>query len=208
MVITIQNKQYNLPLAWEEVTVEQFVRFSKIEKEDLLTVAGAFLGIDVETLKQLPVKDFDLLDYSLQWLAEPIKLSELEDYLVVNGEPYFIPKDLNQLCFGQILEIEGALKVEGNNYSPECFADVLGIFLVDIKDGYSTDKAKELAVKISQTPIVDVMPVVSFFSKALESYSKKRQSGFKANQPKAKKRQGWNGLQSLGRFLKLSYSKN
>lgn len=174
MTITINEKEYHLPLSWGEVTLEQYVRLYEVAKTEagFTGLLAALLGLTEHELNNAPASAVNPeLAIKLSWLVDsPPQIENKPSYLVLEERIFAIPENFNELLYGQILALQLliAANSNGETINPACFAKVLAIVLCTNTDGEYTDKkADKLEPHCARLPFIQAMPLVNFFLSSL-----------------------------------------
>lgn len=137
--ITFQDKEYNVPTSWDEVTLKQQVEVSKVAKEQkhikqIALVAG-YTGIDIDVLKKTNIKELQPLFKHIEFVSQPINEEPIERF-THNGVEYSVTPTLLKSQFQDFISLENIVKeFEEREYE----ALPIMIAILAKKDGESLD---------------------------------------------------------------------
>ena len=160
--LEINGKRYDLPESLDDIRFSDYVGiFQGISGkdddavEDKISVISKVLREDRETVETLPLEAFNIIFSELCWLFDEPG-TKASDSITIDGWTYTITP-IEKWPLRKYIESEEAAKGGDSNYTT-----LLATILTD-NDGYNTEKAKELAVKLSETPASKVAPLIAFF---------------------------------------------
>lgn len=160
--VEINGKTYDLPSSYGEIQFKRYVEiFQGISGkaddtvEDKIKVIAKLLGEERETVEQLPLEVFNMLFDAIAWLFVPGE-EKPRDSVSIDGWTYTITP-IEKWPLRKYIESEEAAKGGDSNYTT-----LLATILTD-NANYTTEKAKELATKIGETPTSDMLPLLAFF---------------------------------------------
>jgi len=147
------NKRRELIPAANELTVNQYSRFMRLENQDIINYLSIALNVNYKTAFNLKVKNLDKL------LA---RIGTIEDYSKISPKKYILDYDVKKIStVGQRFVIEES----GKNYEDEellCF--VLAVALIGEPD---INKIEDLKKKLMSMPYIEVLPTAFFLRKKL-----------------------------------------
>lgn len=130
-------KQFEIPTEWNEVTVGQFEKLANVEKNKnvikyLSSVICALSGITEDEFFMIPADKFEDMLEVLEFLSKPIVDNDI-DFIVIDGEEYWLKKNFEQMNMGEIISIETL--TEGITNIDTAISKLLCIFLRKKVDG-------------------------------------------------------------------------
>lgn len=183
--IKINDKEYNLPENWKEITMKTYCHmFYKLEEttskmsdeeKQVITIRNEakiisrLLGENDDFCLTLPVEVFNKIRNEIQFVYE---ISDFLDskifYLNIDGKKYFMPAP-NEMSLRQYIDADIIMKDDNKNQ----FIELLACLLLPVgKDGkYEYDgKYQDLVPKISEMSAEDGLPFIyTFFKKKIIS---------------------------------------
>ncbi len=171
--ILLNQQLINVPLSWNELTLEQYTRMysATLNGNDTLAPIAALLSINKEVLESLPEEKLSgILLKNLLWLnTMPVLTAENKPaYLLIGDVLQAVPQSFEQLKFGQVLLFQSVLSEhtdkETGTLHPKAYARLLAIVFSAQNDEPLNDKQMdELEAQLNQTPFTEAMPVLNFF---------------------------------------------
>lgn len=160
--IEINGKEYTLPATLDDIKFSEYVGIfqgisGKEEDtvDDKIQVVGRVLKEDRAFVESLPLAAFNLLFEKLAFLfKEPVE--KASDSVILGGKTYTITP-IEKWPFRKYIEAEECVKGGDKNY-----VQLLSIILTD-NQGYTSDKARELARNIKDAKATDLIPLLAFF---------------------------------------------
>jgi hypothetical protein len=112
----LNNKEYNIPNCWEDMTLGDYIRIMKLEeKKDDYLVPELYLIKMIETLTNISNDELDDMDIdcvediiknmNLGFLGTEPKWEHIK-HINIDGVEYVFPKDLNKLKMGEVISIK------------------------------------------------------------------------------------------------------
>lgn len=173
VTITIDDeiKDYELPESWDEITLDEFIRLFSIDRTDLnplqlaIKTIEVLVGINEEILLMMNSNDFELIAKELEFTTKDVSPTQV-DFVVIDGEEYWIKKEYNQLTMGEVISIETIL--EGADFNIFKVMDkLLCVFLRKKKENGKLETFKgefmERAPMFRQVPVSQIYNVFNFF---------------------------------------------
>jgi len=177
MILEIEGKEWNVPGNWNEVSLEQFEKITKLAtalgeyKSDIdysIDMFSVITGAPREDLLKMTRAGFESLSKLLQWAEEEIIPSD-KDLFVIEGEEWGVLKNLDLLKMGESVSLELVIK---ESTPDTILTNILPILIRPIKivDGKKKlsdfkaedyEETKELFRK--NLTISDVISLRSFF---------------------------------------------
>jgi hypothetical protein len=171
--ILLNQQLINVPLSWNELTLEQYTRMysATLNGNDTLAPIAALLSINKQVLESLPEEKLSaLLLKNLLWLnTMPLLTAETKPtYLLIGDVLHAVPQSFEQLKFGQVLLFQSVLSEhtdkETGTLHPKSYTRLLAIVFSAHNDEPLNDKQMdELEAQLNQTPFTEAMPVLNFF---------------------------------------------
>lgn len=165
-----QTKTFNFPENWDEVTVKQFCKLSKLHSNEnqlmgAVNMISAISDIDTGILFDMDVDDFRNLASTASFITQEVTRTDTE-FIEINGEKYFLYTDFNKLTTGEVITVETLIDGSGGDlYS--VMGDILCVFLrKKNEDGtfekFNTNmlKRKEMFLEL---PISQIYHIFAFF---------------------------------------------
>lgn len=198
-----KNYNINMPLSWEEITLETFQEISKLydneKKPTIIDILSILTNIKKEELEQYPVEVLNTIIQQAQYI-QSTPTNEVKNEIIIDGEKYFINYE-NELRFKEFVDSQTLL--EGNNRD---YASLLGILCRKQGELYTDEYiAKEFDKRVemfNKQPITNILPVVNFFLNywvVLEKTSKESLTTIKEAANKY--------LEHIGNFLRSGIGK-
>jgi len=116
--IQFNNKKYQCPVSWADVTLRMQMEVSTIANEQqyikTLGILAGYTSIPVEELKQAKIQDLKRVMQHLDFISEPIP-SEPVMAFSFNGHDYIIPPNILEQEFQDYVAIQTAIAEHGDN---------------------------------------------------------------------------------------------
>jgi len=204
--LKIDNKDYQLPLDWEELSLKSYSALRKLpDTADAVTVAACLLGIDVDTLNNADLANFHLtIGVNLGWLSRLPKFEKPEavDY---KDKVLNIPLGFESLKFGQKIAFQqlAITNTSGVEVNPDCYARLLAIaFCFEAFGSYSDKGVDELEQWFNDYSITSAKPLIDFFLNGLLKSSNVKPTISAASQSPKRLQQVLKGLKNMVRTRK------
>jgi hypothetical protein len=200
--LKISGNDYQLPLDWAEVTLEQFDRVRILgDKADAIDLAAALLGIDVVTLKNADLANFHLtIGVNLGWIGRAIPFDK-PDVIDYDGKVLNIPKGFDNLTFGQKILFQNTAidnTVDGI-VNPSCYSKLLAIvFAKEVESPYTDKTIEQLTEWFNSYPIANAKPLIDFFLIGLLKSLKESKNILAASPMLMPRQRGLKGLLNIG----------
>lgn len=148
--IELNEKTYNIPSSWEELTCEAYTNLFEdyetgLERDDYEGLAlnkvrliSNLLDEDLEFVLDLPITVINRIEAELKFLSKAPNFSEDIKYIELDGDNYYIPSP-EDLLFGQMIDAEYYSRDEKDKFS---YLKTLCTLL--IKDGEKYDNNENL----------------------------------------------------------------
>lgn len=176
--LTIENKEYEIPSSFSELTLGEYCRIFynlasdtddiKIMQENQSKIISRMLGENDDFLLDKPVGLYTRLLQLTGYIYDLSGFKMRKDnvkYLDIDGVRYEI-KSPSEMSLRQYIDIDTTIKDEDN---AEKYVELLSIMLVRRGEEYNGDY-KELSKKVSKIPCDVALPIVfHFFLKGLAS---------------------------------------
>lgn len=121
--IKLNQKKYNIPQSWDEVTLAMQIKVSadteKIEIEELkqFAILSGYAGIPIEILKTAKLQDLQELFAAMAFIANPIEDKPIIEF-DFQGKHYYCGQNIVESEFQDFISIENALQnASGHTYT-------------------------------------------------------------------------------------------
>jgi len=168
-----ENKTYDIPTQWDDVTVDKFIEIVKLDEkkhindlEKVMELMNILTTIPKDDVELLPVESFMEIQNNFSFVKTDVD-KKMKDSIVIDGEEYFVKNDFNDLTMGESITIETLLKEADN---PMYILDkMLCLFLRKKKENGKLESFKTtfLTDRIDifrKAPITEVYNNLIFFS--------------------------------------------
>jgi hypothetical protein len=177
IIIDGEKKIINIPLSWDELTLEHYMKLSRVNKMNFeidferdMEVIGAFLGLERNDMELVDIDTFNEIVEDLKFLTEEPKDLDskgLKDYIEIDGEKWWIKKDFEKMTLGEKVSVDTLVKQNGGDY--EGIMDkILTLFLKKKLDNGELETFRtwhlERAEIFKRARFLDIRNVVVFFS--------------------------------------------
>lgn len=165
--INIDGEKYTLPTSYEEMKVKHLVAANINDKSDRLTIIANLIGYNPEKIKDiLSLSDLEKLTKATKFLDEKPKVRKNRP-IIINGQQYKHFEKIEQVTLGEWTDIEGAIKIAGDN-SGQAISKVISIILRPYNNGkiekYNSKKNKEREeLFLENLSALDAMQITAFF---------------------------------------------
>lgn len=154
----------NMPLSWEEITLEMFQEISKLydndKKPTITDILSVLTNIKKEDIENYPLEVIEVLISQAQYI-QSTPTNEVKNEIIIDGEKYFINYE-NELRFKEFVDAQTL--IESNNRD---YASLLAILCRKQGEMYTDDYiAKEFDKRVDmfkKQPITKILPIVNFF---------------------------------------------
>jgi len=171
LILEDEEKSFNLPTDWSEVSVEQFAQifsFNRDEKNAIeisVKILTIFMGISEDDLMAIDYHDFLNLIDNISFTNKEIE-GEPVEYVDINDERYYLKSDFSKLTMGEVISIEMIINSSnGNLFS--VMPQLLAIFLRKKKENGELEKFKSDFMNrqelFKSLNIKEVYPLFVFF---------------------------------------------
>lgn len=155
--IKIGDNDFEMASGWDEVSFNQFIELSKVQKDDTISNIVEYIhilsGVDVDTLMLVDMTD--LFNIPVAWLFEK---SEKKNEFVLNNEIYKVKEDLSQLSIAEYISLTNYIK------SVEDYDKLIAIILRKEDEKYDGTKIIEKAKLVrEQLKGSDIRIITDFF---------------------------------------------
>ena len=179
VTIDDEDKVFEMPENWDEVTVGDFMDLFNINREGLSQYQSAvetlkiFTKMPEELIYMMSMSDFEQLAKVLEFVTKDVD-GELAEYIELGGDKYYLKKDFSSLTMGEVISIETIVNDAGNNIF-KVVDKLLCIFLRKKKENGNLEAFKGdfmNRVELFRTaPIGKVYNIFSFFSDGVNSFT-------------------------------------
>jgi hypothetical protein len=168
-----EEKTYNIPSEWNEVTVGQAAdlndlsTFDGTEIEKIVKILTIFCpDIDTDDIFAMTPEQFNQIVEMIGFISNPVD-GDLADSIVLDGEEYFLKKDFTKLSMGEIISIDVIMKQTGGDIS-KALSKMLCIFLRKKKENGELETFKNKFMEREElfrsAKITDVNNLMLFFT--------------------------------------------
>ena len=158
-----------LPERWEEITVKQFMALETLSKP--LEIMAEVMGIDLTFIENTLTDLTPAMNRIIQiFNARPPGLEDRKPQgFGFQGKNVKLPRDLDLLMFGQLIQINELLGEDVNKH----LVKIMGIALQPVIDGEYIEANQEKYSSLIETlPIIEVFPELFFFAEKLRKYKR------------------------------------
>lgn len=194
MKVKFDGKKQSIPMSWDEVTWEQFMKLTTCITDG--DVIGLFLNIKPEKIRQARIENLESLLSCLAFLKQEMPIIVPKSIL-----GYAIPKDLNFETVGQFEDMKdicSKLPTNGEKLTAEhlgAYLEMVGVYAMPNYLDSTLEHRTEFANQFNNAPCTEVMAVGNFTVKRLTALINQQAKGFqKVNTQQSKFRlalRGW-----------------
>lgn len=166
--------KYKLCTRWEDVTLEQWSRYTQLTAEnknkeiDILTTLEIFSDIPREVIYQIPYDLFAKVISKMKWLNEEPNITP-SNKMKYKGDTYII-NIMEKLKVKEYLDLNTI--VENNKYDyPTIFALLCRKENEEYNDDFITNKFEERIEMMKELPVIKALPLISFFLHLWNEYA-------------------------------------
>lgn len=196
MKVQLNNKLYNLPEGWDDITLNQFKQLMQLKAEEgeevtyMLFFLSIVLDCPVFELEKVHIKSLEELNSKLNWIVTTKPKEELNQIVKIDGKKYYFNPKIDELGFGCFTFLQSKLE-NGFWQNPEEILSCLLLPIKEIKRDYSKynglnyrkypvristeefnlDKAIENSKVIGNVPINEVYSIANFFFLLLNQFT-------------------------------------
>lgn len=163
--IQFNNKKYDIPCDWNEVTLKMQMEVSKVSALQshvkMLGIIAGYTGIPVEELKTVPVKRVMDVMAGLEFMGTPIPTNKDLEW-EFEGNKYKVDKNLGEMQFQDFISIQTILAENQETYY-EALPIVVAVLCK--REGETLDdfNPMERAKIMERMPISVASSIASFF---------------------------------------------
>lgn len=158
-VIKVNGFEYNIPTSWQDVSIEMYQRFLKVEKGDVSAQLECLTGIDKELISQSNILALSPLLEVMSKLLETKPSEQLQLKFTHNGHEYEIMPN-ESLTFGQLVDWE-VIITKGNIM--DSLHLLIAIRTVKPTEKYTAELVNERADQFKSLPINIANGYAAFF---------------------------------------------
>ena len=159
-----KNYNINMPLSWEEVTLQMFQDLSKLYDNDnkptITDILAVLTNIEKKELEQYPTEIIETIIKQVQFIYNS-PTDKVENQIIIDKERYFINYE-DELRFKEFVDSQTLL--EGNNRD---YASLLAILCRKqgeiYNDEYIATQFNQRREMFLKQPITKILPIVTFF---------------------------------------------
>jgi hypothetical protein len=155
-----------IPETWEEVTVKQFMSLELAENP--IEILAGVMNVDLQFLQETRTDLSPVMVPLLELFNnKPPEFKAKASGFIFQGKKVTFPRDINNMMFGQVLQINQLLE-EGVNKN---LVKIAGIALQPVIDGEFKEENQERISRLFELlPILEVFPELFFFAQRLRKY--------------------------------------
>ncbi len=164
--IQLNSVSYQVPTSWDDVTVGDQIRISKIAQENTgltsqLQLIAGYANIPVSVIKKTHISKLPTLVKHLEFIQEPLEDEPIENFKF-KGDTYYLMPTLIEGEFQDFISLESAIK---NNEESNYKALPMMIAILAKKEGENLDSydLEERAEMFKDLPIQTANRISSFF---------------------------------------------
>lgn len=162
--------QWSTPRSWSDISLKMYSELERLEKkESLIDVIPILCDKTKDEVMALPTEFLDKIIGNLTWMQEPPKFGNPSPSVIIDKQEYRINTE-SKLKTGELLAVDVVLKNNEANY-----AAILAILCRKPNEKYDVrfeNEVLEDRIKFWESKsILDVMPLVLFFSKLISIYA-------------------------------------
>lgn len=179
---TIGDRRVKIPISWDEVNVDQFLKIQNQAKDgDPIAAIAILCNLPYDYVFNLKVNeaDFDNFAKALNWFYDDLpdfKTLPLPGSLKINEKDYKIPDDLTAGTLGQkiVFEQKVIASIEATGDTTAIIDEVLAIYFYPAVTGkpFDPEDLEETRKAIRNCSIMQAYPIAYFFLTNLLKYSK------------------------------------
>ncbi len=158
-----------VPEKWEEITVKQFMALENLT--DPLEIMAEIMEVDLTYIQNTTTNLTPAMNRIINIFNNkpPDLESRKAEGFGFQGELVKLPRNIDKMLFGQMIQINGLLE-DGVNKN---LVKIMGIAIQPVMDGEFIEKKQaHYETLIEQLPIIDLWPELFFFAKRLRKYKK------------------------------------
>ena len=165
-------KNYKVPENWNEVNMRTFELIANVNSQDendffgSMKVFAALTGMSMDDVMLLPVDELPEVLKLVSFANTTIEEKEV-DSIVIDGEEYFIKKDMDKLTTGEVLSLDHLAKKYENNIQAG-MSEMLCVFLRRKIDGklesFKSEFMERAELFRDKVMVSDVYHLFLFFS--------------------------------------------
>jgi len=110
--VEIENKIYNLPSNWDEISLGQLMNLNEVNKRKFISdvdqtaaIVESISDLPADIFLELPLEDFKTLSDLFDWIGVLPTKSDVEPLIVIDDVKY-VPVDLRTLSAGEFISLE------------------------------------------------------------------------------------------------------
>lgn len=153
--LQIDDKVYECPTQWDEISLRKFLKFSQIETQNdsqwrqTALLISALTDIPVEDVYEFDIDSIKTIGEEIKFLHQEIK-SNKQTSLMIDGKEYGIINNLNNLTTGEFISLELELRNKERGFL-ENFINCLPIIIrpIEIVENKETGKTQKVVEKFT-----------------------------------------------------------
>lgn len=110
ITLELNGKEYKLPTAFSEMNIETYSKVVAIDNdledaEKYIKIISSITGIEEEIVRKIKVEQMKLIQDKIQFMFNSDKMA-LVDRFTIDGKKYGFNYDLDQISFGEFIDLE------------------------------------------------------------------------------------------------------
>lgn len=158
----------NVPGGWEDVTVDQFMRLQKIEREGksdlayMVAVIEALCDVPADVIREADLDNAALVISELTWITQPITAPRREHVMLDGVKHTFKPSA--HMTVGEALTVETVIDLEELNYITAMDVVLAVMLRAPGQTEFDANSFVEMRAKCGRLKVTEVYADVVFFS--------------------------------------------
>ena len=158
-----------IPENWDEITVRQFMALENLEKP--LEILAEVMGIDLSFVQNTRTDLTPVMNRVINiFNAKPPGLETRKAQgFQFQGKLVRLPRDIDNMLFGQLIQINELLEEDVNKH----LVTIMAIALQPELDGDFVEENQDKYARLLESlPIVEVFPELFFFAEKLKRFTR------------------------------------
>lgn len=172
--IQIKNETYNLPMSWDEITVNQLVKIETLNKDEEVSlqrmnnIAAILLNCEADIMAEMAIDEYmQLLADITDVMGSSSPSTKFQKIITLDGVKYEA-KEVQEWNTREFTDFD-TLSSDKTNL-PLLLALIYREEGEELNSSNYAEKIKEKAVKFNELPASVAIGAISFFSKSLLNY--------------------------------------
>jgi hypothetical protein len=171
--ILFNNKKYNLPQAWSEVTIAMLIKSEKLlellEDSPIVVIISSYTGIPIKELKVSNVKEVQEVINIMSFITEPYEPQQRIEF-TYNNEVYQCAEDLTEQKFEDFVSIQTAL-YNHRDQPTKALPKLLAIYCKKENETLDSFDLNVRAKEFEQLPMTIAKDIEAFFLSSINAYN-------------------------------------